>query len=213
MSDDDDRDYGRRGGFRGSSSRYDEDDDRGFRGSSSRGYGSSRWDEDDDRRGWNARNEPRDEYGRFTSGGSRGGWRGGSQYDDDDDYGRGRSRYGSSRRGFAGMDPEEQREIARRGGEAASRMEERDEYGRFAGYGSRGGGGYGYARSSRFDDDDDDRYGSRGGSRRGFASMDPEEHRRISSMGGRASHGGRYEDDDDDRYGSRGGRMSHRGGR
>ncbi|QDK38169.1 KGG domain-containing protein [Bdellovibrio sp. NC01] len=49
---------------------------------------------------------------------------------------------------------------------------------------------------------------SSGSSRRGFASMDPEEHRRISAMGGHASHGGkdgqvrrsRDEDYDEDNY-------------
>src|ERR1043165_3971628 len=41
---------------------------------------------------------------------------------------------------------------------------------------------------------------------RGFASMDPEERREISSRGGRASHGqgrGGYDEDDDRRVSSR----------
>src|SRR2546423_468301 len=68
-------------------------------------------------------------------------------------------RGGRSRRGFAAMDPDEQREIARMGGRA-----------------SHGG------RSRDYDDDD--RYRSRsyfsgGGSRRGFAGMDPDEQREI----------------------------------
>jgi len=37
------------------------------------------------------------------------------------------------RRGFASMDPQKQRQIAKKGGEASSRMQRRDEQGQFAG--------------------------------------------------------------------------------
>jgi hypothetical protein len=62
----------------------------------------------------------------------------------------------SSDRGFAGMTDEEQREIARKGGEASARSQTRDEQGQFdgkrqsGGSGSRGGssGGSGGSGSS-----------------------------------------------------------------
>jgi len=52
-------------------------------------------------------------------------------------------RGGSSRRGFAAMDGEQQRRIAQKGGQASARSQKRDEDGQFAGSrdgGSRGGG-------------------------------------------------------------------------
>lgn len=65
-------------------------------------------------------------------------------------------------RGFAGMDPERQREIASEGGKSSR-----------SGQGNQG--------SSQG--------GQRGqGSERGFASMDPERQREIASEGGRAAH-------------------------
>src|SRR5947208_3509410 len=85
----------------------------------------------------------------------------------------------SERRGFAAMDPEERRRIARRGGEA-SHGGRGSEGGR--GWSSEGRGGYserGGGSSGR----------SSGNSRRGFAAMDPEEQRRIARKGGEASHG------------------------
>lgn len=110
----------------------------------------------------------------------------GNRYEDDD-YERGRYDEPRSRRGFASMDPEEHREISREGGRMSHGGQGRDwndEYDR-------------ERRSFREE-------GEGGRSRRGFASMDPEEQREIASMGGRASHGGRSrEDDDDDRYRSR----------
>jgi hypothetical protein len=39
------------------------------------------------------------------------------------------------RRGFASMDPQKQRQIAKKGGEASARMQRRDEQGQFAGSG------------------------------------------------------------------------------
>jgi hypothetical protein len=51
----------------------------------------------------------------------------------------GGNRSGSSERGFAGMDDEQQRKIAQKGGEASARSQKRDDQGQFAG--SRSGGG------------------------------------------------------------------------
>ena len=59
---------------------------------------------------------------------------------------------GSGGRGFAGMDDEQQREIARQGGEASARSQTRDEDGQFAGKqskGSRSGGSGSSGGSSR----------------------------------------------------------------
>ncbi len=127
------------------------------------------------------------------------------RYSDDDDTNERSGSRPNGRQGFASMDPDEQREIASMGGRA-----------------SHGGRGRDYddddtsGRSSRRRDDDDyedRRYSSSrsGTSRRGFASMDPEEQREIASMGGRASHGGgrgRSRDDEDDDNSSRSGRRS-----
>ena len=61
----------------------------------------------------------------------------------------------SSDRGFAGMTDEEQREIARKGGEASARSQTRDEQGQFdgkrqsGGSGSRGGSSGGSGGSKR----------------------------------------------------------------
>ena len=49
------------------------------------------------------------------------------------------------RRGFASMDPQKQRQIAKKGGEASARMQRRDEQGQFAG---SSGGTQGSATSS-----------------------------------------------------------------
>jgi uncharacterized protein len=67
--------------------------------------------------------------GSSTSGGSGGSSGGGG----------GQSGGGSSDRGFAGMSDEQQREIARQGGEASARQQERDDQGQFAGTGSDSG--------------------------------------------------------------------------
>lgn len=69
---------------------------------------------------------------------------------------------GTSRRGFAAMSEAEQREIARKGGEASARSQRRDAQGQFAGSGggSNGGSRSGGSRSS----------GSRGGGARGGRS-------------------------------------------
>jgi len=209
---DDDERYGRSsGGYRGQSRQfgYDEYDDDYGRGSSRRGFASM----DPDRQ-----REIASMGGRASHGGQgrdwddddryyatrSGGFRGGSRYDEefDDDYGR-----GSSRRGFASMDPDRQREIASMGGRASHGGQGRDWDDDDRYYGARSGGGF--RGSSRYDEEFDDDYGrGRGTSRRGFASMDPERQREIASMGGRASHGGQGrdwdDDDDDDRRGRRG---------
>jgi uncharacterized protein len=51
----------------------------------------------------------------------------------------GGNRGGDSDRGFAGMNDEEQRKIAQKGGEASARSQKRDDQGQFAG--SKSGGG------------------------------------------------------------------------
>jgi general stress protein YciG len=56
------------------------------------------------------------------------------------------------RRGFASMDPQKQRAIAKKGGEASARMQRRDSHGQFAGSGSSSrtsASGSGSASSSR----------------------------------------------------------------
>lgn len=63
-------------------------------------------------------------------------------------------------RGFAGMDPERQREIASEGGKASG-----------GGQRNQGGSGQGGQNDER-----------------GFAGMDPERQREIASEGGRAAH-------------------------
>ena len=145
-------------------------------GRASHGGRGRDWDDDD--RGYSSRSS-----GSSYSSGSHSSR---SRYDDDDD------RQGdSSHRGFAAMDPERQREISSLGGRASHGGRGRDWDDDDRGYSSRSSG-YGprsHASPSRYDNDDDDRDSGR--SRRGFAVMDPERRREISSLGGRASHGGR----------------------
>ena len=97
---------------------YDEDEDRRI----SNKYRDEDWDE--------GYEEDEDEYGNA-------GYEDEDEYDEDEVRGRGYStggrrtsvgRRGSSRRGFGGMDPEEQRRIARMRGEATSRTHGRDFY-------------------------------------------------------------------------------------
>jgi general stress protein YciG len=79
---------------------------------------------------------------------------------------------GSSERGFAAMDEEKQREIARKGGEASAEKQRRDDEGQFAGTSGRSGGSSGRSGGST---------GSGGGSsERGFAAMDDEKQREIA---------------------------------
>jgi general stress protein YciG len=89
---------------------------------------------------------------------------------------------GSSNRGFAGMDEEQQREIASKGGKTAHEKgtahefshEEAVEAGRKGGKASHGGG-----RSESSSGD------SEGNTGRGFAGMDKEKQREIASKGGK----------------------------
>ncbi len=176
-----------------------------------------------------------------------------------------------SKRGFAAMDPEEQREIASEGGRAAHRRgasHESDSGDDDGGSARSSNGGHrqgtpGRGRTSERsthhgnaafhhesaahhhrqaakhhtagDIEEADRHTRQAHShsqtahehsQRGFAAMDPEEHREISRKGGLASHGGRGSDVDeedvedehadagDDRRGgqSRGGNGSSRSG-
>jgi len=66
---------------------------------------------------------------------------------------QGNNQGGSRGRGFASMDDDQQRQIARKGGQASARAQTRDSQGQFAG--SRGSGSSSGSRSS----------GSSGGSR------------------------------------------------
>jgi len=61
------------------------------------------------------------------------------------------------RRGFASMDPQKQRQIAKKGGEASARTQRRDDQGQFAGSG-------GNSRSSGSSSGSNSSSGSRGGS-------------------------------------------------
>lgn len=167
-----------------------EDDDRGSRSSSrgssySSGGGSSRGDgggrgrydnDNDDRFGsydgrsrggrHSADMQERNEYGQFAGyGGSSSGGGRSSRDDDDDRGGRFSGRRGSSGGGRSSSYDDDDRYDGRsRGGRSSAEMQERDEYGQFAGYsgggGNRGGGG-------RSRDDDDDRGGRSGGGRSG----------------------------------------------
>jgi len=103
------------------------------------------------------------------------------------------------------MDPEEQRRIASMGGRASHGGRARDyesDWDEDRGYQSRGRDyeeDYDYDEDEGYggwEEDEEEDFGSsrrsarEGSSRRGFASMNPREQRRIASMGGRASHGG-----------------------
>ena len=172
--DDDDRGQGSRRGF----AAMDPERQReiaSMGGRASQGGRGRDWDGDD--RG----------YARHDSGYEFGSRSAQSRYDDDDHV----RESGSARRGFAAMDAERQREISSLGGRAGHGGPRRDWDDDDRGYSSRSSG-YGprsHASPSRYDNDDDDRDSGR--SRRGFAVMDPERRREISSLGGRASHGGR----------------------
>ncbi|MGE3109009.1 MAG: ferritin-like domain-containing protein [Phycisphaerales bacterium] len=165
--------------------------------------------------------QERDEYGQFTGSGG-----GGSRYRSENDGGYGgdgryrSDNYGGGRGGYEGRSE---------GGYRSSSMQDRDEYGQFAGY--RGGGG----SRSRYEDDDDrgsygsssrgtsqyrDRGGNDGGSYGGgrgdYSDSAGRQYSRESweraqegrSLGGQHSHGGRSSrgDYDDSDYGGGGGR-------
>src|SRR5690349_17269120 len=86
---------------------------------------------------------------------------------------------GKEERGFAAMDEEKQREIARQGGEARAEQQGGGRGGQGGSQGGQGGGSQGGGR------------GGQGGSQsgeRGFAAMDDEKQREIASKGGQAAH-------------------------
>lgn len=168
------------------------------RGGQASHSGSRDWDRDEDERGGSRQRRPPRYEARYE--------------DENEDYGE--QRGGRSRRGFAAMDPEEQREIASRGGRASHGGRGRNNEGRY--HDEDQDDEERYSRSGRYqdedryedededesnyrsnrrnyDDEDERSYGrSRGqGGGRGFASMDPEERREIARRGGQASHGGR----------------------
>jgi hypothetical protein len=93
---------------------------------------------------------------------------------EDDSYEDYEEEYGTSRRGFASMDPQEVRRIARLGGLASHKND---------GLRNKRSNTSGSSRSSSGSSQS-----KNGTSRRGFASMDPKEVRRIARMGGLASH-------------------------
>jgi uncharacterized protein len=68
------------------------------------------------------------------------------------------------RRGFASMDPQKQRQIAKKGGEASARMQRRDEQGQFAG---SSGGAAGSGTSSSTSSSSRGSSGRQGGGQRG----------------------------------------------
>jgi hypothetical protein len=114
----------------------------------------------------------------------------------------------SSNRGLASMDPERRRQIASEGGRASrgGRGRSDDDYDRIEDEDND------YESTSYGDEEDDEGgRGYRSGSRRGFASMDPEDRRRIASREGNT----RWEEDDegyDDERVSRKSRSSSRRG-
>lgn len=208
--------YGR-GDYENEGGQWEENEDRRG-GGSRRGFGAM------DREGRaSSRSQGRDEYGEFEgeeSEGRRGGWeeeedygrgqRGGrfeneGEWEEEEDYG---GREGRGRRGFAGMDPVERREIASRGGRASSHIQGRGEYGQFEGEdegyegrGNRGRGGW---------EEEEEGHRQRGG--RGFASMDLEERRELASRGGRASSHSQARDEYGHFAGEGNGRSRSRGG-
>lgn len=101
---------------------------------------------------------------------------------------------GGSKRGFASMDKQKQREIASAGGRSPG--------------GSRSGNSQGGSQSNS-------QSGSQGSSQsgsssRGFASMDPQKQREIASQGGRAAHASGNAHEFNSEEAREAGRMSHK---
>jgi uncharacterized protein len=93
---------------------------------------------------------------------------------------------GKEERGFAAMDEEKQREIARKGGEASHGGQggsqggsQGNQGGNQGSQGGQGGGNQGGSRGSQSGGQ---------GSERGFAAMDEEKQREIAGKGGQAAH-------------------------
>lgn len=203
-------------------------------------------DDDDDRRTYNdgggrsgrATTQERDEYGQFTSrqsSGSRyededrdgsrrsgGGGGSGSRYDEDDRMTGRRSRYEDDDRDYSSRldiyddDSFGGNEGRSRGGQHSADMQERDEYGRFAG--SSGG------RSRYVDDDNRGGRSSYSSSGRSRYNDDGRDDRWSNASGGRTRRGDEYSDSAGRRYSresweraqegrSIGGQHSHGGGR
>ena len=78
---------------------------------------------------------------------------------------QGNNQGGSRGRGFASMDDDQQRQIARKGGQASARAQSRDAQGQFAG--SRGTGGAGSSGGSRASGNSGSSGSSRGSNRGG----------------------------------------------
>jgi ferritin-like metal-binding protein YciE len=181
--------------------RRDYDDDRGYDG---RAYGGQR----------SAQMQERDEYGQFQGYQGGGGGRGNRDYDDDRGQSSGR-RYSSSRYDDRDNDRGGGYEGRSYGGQRSAQMQERDEYGQFAGYGGRGGGGRGgyddrdrdYDRGSsrgysnsggNYGGNSGGGYGGNGGGRgdindsagRHYTRESWERAQEGRSLGGQHSHGG-----------------------
>lgn len=169
---------------------YDDDSERrGRRRPTRRSNQNQRsyWDGVDDWRGRSSSERSRsldeDQYQDFDDN---------QEYEEDEyDYER-EGRRSGGRRGFAAMDPEQQRSIARRGGQASSRSQSRDDYGQFQGQGRYSGNYDRYDRENRgfsYDPEEDydyRDYRNQSQSRRGYSSMDRDDRRRGSSRGGRS---------------------------
>jgi hypothetical protein len=100
---------------------------------------------------------------------------------------------GKSKRGFASMDEQEQREVASAGGRASRGNAQSGNRG-----GAQGGGNQGNSQSGG------------GNSNRGFASMDPQRQREIASEGGRAAHASGNAHEFNSQEAREAGRMSHK---
>lgn len=216
---------GRSEGGRRSAQMQERDEYGQFAGYSGGGGGRGRSynDDDDDMRGGNygrrgsSSMQDRDEYGRFTGNGGR--------YDQDYDNGRSGGRRYSSQMGGGRYDDEYDNrggdgyQGRAYGGHRSAQMQERDEYGQFAGYSGGGRGGRQY--------DDDDGYSARGrgsSSRYGRHDYDDENSGYGRSRGGNRGGGGDYIDSAGRHYSresweraqegrSLGGQHSHGGGR
>lgn len=100
-------------------------------------------------------------------------------------------------RGFASMEPEKQREIARKGGQASH-----------GGHGSEHGEEHTARQKGQASHEEEHRGG------KGFASMDPEKQREIARKGGQSSHSGGFASMDSEKQreiARKGGQSSHGG--
>jgi general stress protein YciG len=126
----------------------------------------------------------------------QGGRESNSKQSSQQDAGRGQQGGG---RGFAGMDPQRQREISAEGGRAS--------------HGGHGGGQQGGGESAKKQSSQQDSGRGQQGEGRGFAGMDPQRQREIASEGGRAAHASGHAHEFDSREAREAGSRSHGGGR